>query len=688
MKNKITAFALLFLVTIGIQAQIDRTKQPVAGPAPAINLGEPETFALDNGLKVLVVENHKLPRVNMTFRLDNPPHPEGSKAGVSTILGDMFGSGTKTMSKNEFNEEIDYLGANINFFSSGASANTLSKYFPRVLELMAQGSLSPSFTQEEFEKSKDRTIENLKSDEKNVAANAQKLRAALAYGKSHPYGEMVTKETVASLTLADVKDYYNNYFSPKNGYLVIVGDVKTSEVKKLVKKHFGDWKKKELPSVTISEPANVEFAQVNFLDMPNAVQSEVAIVNTIKLKKSDKDYFPAIIANQILGGGGEGRLFLNLREDKGYTYGAYSSTRDDKYVSSFVASASVRNAVTDSAVVAFLDEIYRIRNEKVSADELSNAKSKYVGGFVRALEQPSTIARYALDIETDKLPKDFYKKYLQNINAVTAEDVQRVANKYFLIDNARIVIAGKGSEVMESLENLSYNGKKIPVKYFDREANEVSKPELNKSVDASVTAETVFNDYIKAIGGKEAVEAVKSVSLVAQAEIQGQKLDLETKTTASGKSSTIVAMGGNPVSKQIFNGETGFMVARGQKVDFTEEQIAAAKAEANPFPELTTKDAKVMGIEAVDGKDAYRVEMGGDTTNFYDVESGLKIKSVKTVSQGEQTMAVPTGYSNYKEVSGIKFPFTISQSFGPQSFEFNVSSIKVNEGVSEEDFME
>lgn len=688
MKNKITVFTILFLMSFGIQAQIDRSKQPIAGPAPKIDLGTPETFKLDNGLKVLLVENHKLPRVNMTLTLDNPPHPEGSKAGISSLVSDLMGSGSQNIGKDEFNEEIDYLGANVNFYSTGASANTLSKYFPRILELMAEGALKPNFTEEEFKKSKDRTLENLKADEKDVAANARKLRLALSYGKNHPYGEMETKESIEALSLGDVKNYYTNYFVPQNAYLVIVGDVKLEEVRDLVTKYFSDWKKQEIPSFTLPEPKNVQFTQVNFLDMPNAVQSEVAVVNTIQLKKGDADYFPALVANQILGGGGEGRLFLNLREAKGYTYGAYSRTGDDKYIASFVASASVRNAVTDSAVVAFLDEIYRIRNEKVSDEELKNAKSKYTGSFVMALEQPSTIANYALNIETDDLPKDFYQNYLQKINAVTAADVQRVANKYFKVDQARIVITGKGKEVLESLEKLTYNGKEIPVRYFDKRANEIDKPEFDKTADPSVTTELVFNNYLKAIGGKDAVANVKSVLMQAQAEIQGQKLDLEVKSTSTGKTMQVVSMGGNAVSKQVFNGTTGFSVMQGQKIVFNEEQIEAAKADASQFPEMNASEAKVMGIEAVDGKDAYVVALNKETTAYYDLESGLKVKSVKTVSQGEQTMEVPTGFSNYQEVAGVKFPFTISQSFGPQSFEFNVTSIKVNEGVNESDFEE
>lgn len=686
MKKNILAFAALLFIAIGANAQVDRSKQPQPGPAPKINIEKPQTFTLDNGLKVMVVENHKLPRVSMTLTLDNPPHPEGSKVGVSSLMGDMLGEGTQNIPKDEFNEEIDYLGARVNFFSSGASANTLSKYFPRVLELMADGALHPAFTQEEFDKEKTRTLENMEANEKDVAYNASRVRTALAYGKNHPYGEFPTKESVKALDLQNVKTYYNTYFVPQNAYLVIVGDVDFSKTKKLVKENFGDWKKSNLPSFTLPEVTNPQYTQIDFVNMPNAVQSEIAVVNTIKLKKSDEDYFPVLIANQILGGGAEGRLFMNLREDKGYTYGAYSRTGDDKIASTFVASASVRNAVTDSAVVAFLDEIHKIRNEKVSKQELANAKAKYTGNFVLSLEQPSTVARFALNIEKDDLPKDFYETYLKKINAVTLEDVQRVAKKYFKADNERIVVTGKGSDVLEGLQNVTYDGKKIPVRYFDTEANEVEKPEFNKELDPSVTVEKVFNDYIEAIGGRDAVNDVESVAMLAQAEVQGMKLDLELKRTAGGKLFQTVSMGGNVMNKMVFNGQSGFIMAQGQKIPYNDEQVAAAKLEAQPFPELNASDAKLEGIEQVDGKDAYVVALSDSEKAYYDTESGLKVQSVKTVSQGGQTMSIPTVYSDYQEVEGVKFPFTLSQAMGPQTIEFNVSKILVNEGVSESDF--
>ena len=686
MKNNIIALIVLFLSVTGIQAQVDRSQQPKPGPAPEINLGKPETFSLDNGLKVLVVENHKLPRVSMTLTMDNPPHAEGPKAGVAGLMGSMLGEGTKDIPKDKFNEEIDYLGANVNFFSSGAAANSLSKYFPRILELLSKGALNPNFTQEEFDIEKQRTIEGLKSAEKNVAANARRITQALSYGKDHPYGEFTTEETVEKLELQDVKDYYNKYFVPQNAYLVVVGDVKPAEVKQLVEQNFKNWEKKPLTTSPLPKVENVAQTQVNFVDFPNAVQSEVQVTNTVQLKKGDPDYFPVLVANQILGGGAEARLFLNLREDKGYTYGAYSSTGDDKYVARFTASASVRNAVTDSAVVAFLDELHKIRNEKVSPEELKNAKAKYTGDFVLALERPSTIAQYALNIETDKLPKDFYQNYLKKINAVTAEDIQRVAKKYFLADNARIVVVGKGSDVVPALENLTYNGKKIPVKYFDKQVMPIDKPDYNKKVDPGMSVDQVFNKYIEAIGGKENVDKVNSVYMTAQAEIQGQKMDLNTKVTNSGKSMNEISMAGNVMQKQVYNGKEGFVVARGQKTPFTEEQLAAAKAEAHPFPEMMAKSASLEGIESVNGEEAYVVKMSEDTKNYYSTQSGLKIQSVKTASQGGQTMAIPITYTDYREVKGVKFPFHISQTMGPMTLEFVVSDIKVNEGVTDTDF--
>lgn len=482
MKKLFTTLILAFLA-VGSYAQIDRSIMPESGPAPEINLEDPQTFDMKNGLKILVVENHKLPRVSIQLRIDNAPVLEGDKAGVSSLTGSLLGKGSKNISKDDFNEEVDFLGARINFGSKSAYASALSKYFPRILELMADAAIHPNFTQEEFEKEKQKMLTGLKTEEKDVKAIANNVSGALAYTKGHPYGEFSTEETVNNVRLEDVEKFYANYFVPAHAYLVIVGDVKFSEVKKLVEEYFTPWTKGTPPSLGFSSPSDALYTQINFVDVPNAVQSEITAENLVALKMKDADYLPALLANEILGGGGEGRLFLNLREDKGYTYGSYSRLGDDKYAPArFRAVASVRNTVTDSSVVELLKEIENIRKSPVSQEVLENTKAKYIGRFVMALEDPQTIAEYALDIETEDLPEDFYKTYLERVNAVTVDEVQRAAQKYIKPEKTRIVVTGKASEVLPNLENVTFNGKKVPVKYFDKKANPTEKPEDGAAV--------------------------------------------------------------------------------------------------------------------------------------------------------------------------------------------------------------
>ncbi|MEH6406631.1 MAG: pitrilysin family protein [Leeuwenhoekiella sp.] len=682
--------SILFICSLGATAQIDRSKQPQPGPAPEIKINKPQTFTLKNGLKVIVVENHKLPRVTYNLTIDNPPVLEGDKIGESSLTGSMLGKGSQSIAKDDFYEEVDYMGANIQFGAGGAYGNGLSKYSDRILELMADGALHPNFTQEEFDAEKAILTDNIKSAEKDVSTAANQLSALLAYGANHPKGEFETQEKVAKVTLDDVKSYYSKVFIPNNAYLIVVGDVKPKDIEKLAKKYFSDWRKGTPLSNDYPEPKNIDAAEIDFVDMPNAVQSEIIVQNLVTLKMGDKDYFPVLIANQILGGGGEGRLFLNLREDKGYTYGAYSNIGTDKYAPTrFSASASVRNAVTDSSVVAFLDEIKNFRDKLVTEKDLSNAKAKYIGSFVRSLEQPATVANFALNIETQNLPDDFYESYLEKVNAVTLADVQRVAQKYFLADKARIVIAGKGSEVLENLEKVTFNGKSIPVKYFDKEGNAIDKPNYSAAAPEGVTAQSVLENYIKAIGGKEKLEAVKSVSLNAEGEVQGMKLGLMQKKTDSNQLLQTISMNGSVMSKQVLNGETGYVEAQGQTMQLPADQLKALQESSVPFPELqllSDANIKFERKEAINGADAYAVKTGENKTSFYDINSGFKVKEETTMSANGQTMVQTLEMGDYKDVDGIMFPFTLSQTMGPQKIDFKVIEIKVNDAISAEDF--
>lgn len=687
MKTKLYILIAVFFMSTGVNAQIDRSQQPKPGPAPEISLEEPQEFELKNGLKIMVVENHKLPRVSFRLAFDRDPVVEGSKAGVTSLLGAMLGNGTTNISKDEFNEEIDFLGARLSFGFGGGSASSITKYSNRMLELLADAAMNPLLTEKEFQKEKEKLIEGIKSSAKSVDAIAGRVGGALAYGKQHPYGEFITEETANEVTLGDINAYYEKYFNPNNTYLVIIGDVKTKAIMKLVKKHFKKWDKAESMTTVIIEPnENPKTLEINFIDMPNAVQSNISLSSNVSLKMSDLDYHAVLIANKILGGGFNSYLNMNLREEHGYTYGARSSVGTDKYVSRFSAGAAVRNAVTDSAVVETVKEIKRIKAEPVTADALSNAKAKYVGDFVLALERPSTIAQYAISTKVNELPEDFYTTYLQKINAVTIEDVQRVANKYFSAENARIIIVGKGSEVIENLEKTG-----IPINYFDTFANPVEKPEFSKPIPAGVTASTVIEGYITAIGGLEAVNAVTSVMIAANVTIEGMpfKPTAMMKTMSPNMSSMEMSIEGmGTVMKQKYNGSEGYAEQQGMKMPMSETELAEKAEEKGLFPEtyLDVSTLTLISLTAIDGVDVYKVKVKEDSFRYYNSTTGLLVRTEKTEEAQGQKVTSVQDLSDYRMVNGVLFPYEQKITAGPQVIGLTASEITINEGVSAEDF--
>jgi predicted Zn-dependent peptidase len=691
MKNRIILLITTMLISFSVSAQLDRSIQPVGGPTPKIKLDKPKEFKLKNGIKVLVVENHKLPRVSYSLRIDGTPILEGEKAGVLSILGEMLGNGTTSIEKDVFNEEIDYLGANVSIGFRSSFASSLTKHNDRILELMADAIINPLLTVEEFDKTKEQLIESLKADEKSIDAIGSRVGNALSYGKNHVYGEFITEETLNKISYEDVIDFHKKYTYPNSAYIVVIGDVNYKEVKKSITEKFSVWKKakKVENDVPVLTP-NVGLTEVNFIDLPSATQSSIGVTNNVELKMNDEDYFTALITNNILGGGGEGYLFKNLREDKGYTYGAYSSLGSSRYgVARFSAGAKVRNMVTDSAVTEIVNEIVRIRTELVDAELLKNAKAKYVGNFIMRLERPQTIANYALNIKLNDLPEDFYETYLEKINAVTAEDVKRVANKYFKIANTRIIVVGKGSDVVENLEKVGF-----PINYFDKYANAVAKPVFNKAIPEGMTALDVVDNYIKAIGGKDMLLNVNTLVSNMDVTIPGapfkpmaiskqmmpNKISFEMKANMGGQTMSLM--------KRNFSGEKGYMEQQGQKMLMSEEEIMEAKNVEGIFEELYYSDdqTELLSINSIDGEDVYKIKVVKNektSYRYYSVESGYLI-SIEEEDENKNISS--TKYGDYRSVNGIMMPYFMQVNAGGQNLEFNTTEVMVNTELKDSDF--
>ena len=682
---------VLVLLTTSLNAQLDRSIMPESGPAPEIFFGKPQTFNLDNGLTVMVVENTKLPRASASLSFDNPLIFEGEIAGVSSILAEMVGNGTQSISKEDFIEEIDYMGASLNVTGSGAFAGSLKRYFPRVLELMASAVLEPLFTQEEFDRQKNLIKESLKTGEKDVGTAADRVESFITYGPQHPNGEFISQESLDKASLQDAIDFYNNYSSPSNAYLVIIGDVNYDEIKSKVTDLFGSWNSKEVSSSSFPSPNNPDETEIIFVDMPNGVQSVVSVINTVEFNKKNSDYFAALVANRILGGGGAGRLFNNLREDKGWTYGSYSGISESyKTKGLVIAQAQVRNEVTDSAAVELLMELDKMKNTFVLDEELNSAKAKYTGNFVLSLENPSTIAGFARNIITQDLPEDYYNSFLENINSVTKEDVQNAAKNYFLTDNTRVFITGKGSEILESIENIEYNGKKLNVRYFDKYANEIERP--NYTVDSNISAEDVIDDYIKAIGGKDALSEVTSIEIKATSNIQGTVLEMYSIKNNQNQSLMEMSAMGMTIAKTVFNKYQGYNEVNGQRIPLTEVELEQAIINSALFSELNFDFSLVqlVGTSDVDGEKAYEIKVTDNKSVFYSVDTGLKLKEVESQEVEGNLIVGETYYREYEEVEGILLPKVINQVSAsipiPGGITFKATSIKLNVETKESDF--
>ncbi len=688
----IAALALLVQYTQA-QITIDRSKQPTPGPAPVLSIKDPVMYKLPNGITVLVVEDHRLPKVTANFVIDAGPITEGSKAGVQSLMGNMLSEGTKTLPKAAFDEAVDKIGATVNLTSTGGFTSALTRYFKNAFTLMGQALKEPAFTQESFDKLKTQELTGLKAQEKSAKAIAQRVDNALAYGKTHPNGEFETEETVQNLTLQDIKDFYSKYITPSRSYLTIIGDITPADAKLLATEVFDSWKGAMLTLPKLPEVANPAKTEIDVVDVPNAVQSEISVINLVSLRKSDPDYFPALLANYILGGGPESYLFMDLREKHGFTYGAYSSISANRFQSTFDASASVRTPKTDSAVAEFLGQIKRIRTEKVSDEELRTAKALYNGSFALGLEDPARTATFASTILIDNLPADFYKTYLQKVNAVTADDVMRVAQKYMDYDGARVVIVGNASKFVDGLKEAGY-----PVKMYDKFANPVVEG-ANAAATPDVKASDVIKNYIDAIGGAAELNKVTSIDATMTMAVQGMTMNLNEKKMVPNKDVETITMNNNIVMKSVFDGNTGYQQQMGNKKDLTAEEIAQKKVFTsltqqldylnNPAFKLTVK-----GIQKVNGANAYQVDVtdptGKTSTDYYDVQSKLLVKNESTtVSDGNSIMQT-FELSDYRKVGNIMFPYksTITQSAGgkDQTFLLNVTDVKLNTGVTADDF--
>ncbi len=687
--NRIASLLLVLvgLMPLAAQGQIDRSQAPAPAPAPEIVLGDYTVETLENGLTLIVVENHKLPRVSYRLTLDVDPIFEGSRAGYTSMAGSLMRSGTKTRSKAEIDEAVDRIGANLGTSGFGMNGRCLVQHSETLLELMSDILMNPTFPEEELEKERKQTLSNFASSATDANTISGRLSGAMTYGLGHPYGESSNEKTVEAITRADLLNHYATIWKPNVAYLVVVGDITPIEAKKQAEQYFGDWRPAEVKKQRYPRPIPPAGNRVCFSPVPGAVQSVIDVTFPIYLKPGHPDVVAVSVMNTMLGGFFGSRLNQNLREDKAYTYGARSSASPNKLVGRFSARASVRNEVTDSSLVEFLSEIRKMVETPAPDSSLQFVKNYLNGSFALSLERPETIARFALNIERYGYGDDYYATYLSRLDAVTVEDVQRVARTYLRPDNMNITIAGN-RDVADGLAQFAASGQ---VEFFDAYGEPLKDLE---PAPEGMTAEDVFNAHYEARGGVAKFGKLKGVQTTGEMAAGPMTLSMEQGYLVSGAGYTRISAGGNIMQESKYDGQKGAETAMGQITPMDEAKILDTKRSHDVLEFLHLADygleAELLGVDRIDEVPQYLIEMRKDgkvsESHWFNVETGLRTRTVRNESTPRGDMTVTLNYGDTMEVKGLRFESEMTMSTGGQEMKMSIKEVKLNPKLNSSDY--
>lgn len=687
--NRIASFLLVLvgLMPMATQGQIDRSQAPAPAPAPEIVLGDYTVDTLENGLTLIVVENHKLPRVSYRLTLDVDPIFEGARAGYTSMAGSLMRSGTKTRSKAEIDEAVDRIGASLGTSGFGMNGRCLVQHSETLLELMSDILMNPTFPEEELEKERKQTLSNFASSATDANTISGRLSSAMTYGLGHPYGESSNEKTVEAITRADLLNHYATIWKPNVAYLVVVGDITPIEAKKQAEQYFGEWRPAEVKKQRYPRPIPPKGNRVCFSPVPGAVQSVIDVTFPIYLKPGHRDVVAVSVMNTMLGGFFGSRLNQNLRENKAYTYGARSSASPNKLVGRFSARASVRNEVTDSSLVEFLSEIRKMVETPAPDSSLQFVKNYLNGSFALSLERPETIARFALNIERYGYDNDYYATYLSRLDAVTVEDVQRVARTYLRPDNMNITIAGN-RDVADGLAQFAASGQ---VEFFDAYGEPLKDLE---PAPEGMTAEDVFNAHYEARGGVAKFGKLKGVQTTGEMAAGPMTLSMEQGYMVSGAGYTRISAGGNIMQESKYDGQKGAESAMGQITPMDEAKILDTKRNHDVLEFLHLADygleAELLGVDRIDEVPQYLIEMRKDgkvsESHWFNVETGLRTRTVRNESTPRGDMTVTLNYGETMEVKGLRFESEMTMSTGGQEMKMSIKEVKLNPKLNSSDY--
>ena len=452
-------------------------KAPVSTDILRVKLPRPAEADLPNGLHLMVLEDRRLPQV--TFQIMIPGaggyfDPEG-QIGLASYTAQLMREGTKTKSSMQISEALETMAATLTVNTGFAGPQTfivgssLTEDLNKLFDLTADVLLNPAFSTEEWDRLKARTKAGLQQQRSNPGFLASETFNRVVYG-SHPASRVSTTAAMLdAITPASMQEFHKTRYVPDHAIIAIAGDMSLAEARKLVETKLGAWKKAGTPKPRVEDPPPSTEGRVSLIARPGSVQTTL-FVGTQSMTRTDPDYIALTVANRVLGGG-MGRLFRHLREEKGYTYGIGSGFSATQHRGAWSASTNVRTEVTEPALTDLLAEIAEMREKPVPAAELQDSKRAIVAGFALSLENPQQVLSYYLDSWQYGLPADYWDTYPAKVMAISAEQAQAAARKYLDPGRLQIVAVGDAGKITEILK------KKGSIEVFDADGKKIATPQ-------------------------------------------------------------------------------------------------------------------------------------------------------------------------------------------------------------------
>ena len=636
--KRFLVFLLAFFLNVPVFSQV-----PAEEPVDQ-NLGESfktindSTFVLRNGLTVILSKNTS-EVISVELFINNLPHSDFQIAGIDAVTDNLLntkGDNYSVVTKEGLMEVN--LGINKSNFTSVTSK------FTDHFEWFANVLVSPNFSENQLQAEKSQLISSISNTTDNPLDIVNRVGKTLSYGPEHPYGELSTIKTLNAITLQDVIIHYQRFAVPKNASLHIKGDLSINFLKNLLLNTFSNWTASNSLNSTVAETINPQYTQLNFIQNDSIEYSKIQFLNTTDLSKESVDYPESLVALKLLN---------TLLSNESYETQAFLEILP--LASRAIVNVSTASKQTPEVIMDVLDIIKTIRTQQIDGSRLKKTISEL---------------------------KEAYPNV--DFSEVDANKVRLASVLHFKVNQMRIVIMADGYKFYERLKEIKLKGKTVPVKFYNTRAERVEDIKFERKLPEGVTIETVFENYLNAIGGIEKVIKINSLTIKAKAVINETRLNLEIKKSVDNNYMSQVLVGGNTLSKLVITEDSSYIWSGGQKKSIGSSELNALRYKSHPFLELLPEYSKLLRIETLNERDVLVVAFSDVSEEYYDFKTGLKTQSV--VFDKDSGEKIITSYRNYSNVEGILYPSEISQKIGDATLFFEVTEIKVNPNFKPSEF--